>query len=136
MSTPSAEVVVFQEKGQWLSGQIPNIVFTNVLRWTLDQKAGLIGLEHLRYGMSQPVFLFHLASSKPLSLESVDAHLCGDDAYLGHVTWSSEAIHFEWRISGPSKNDVLVYRYELKSYGKSATGRALFLTDLFYPGEE
>jgi hypothetical protein len=111
VSSPLNSVILFQEKGYWYAGQIPETVFTNTLRWTLDKTAGMITLEHLRYGAAHPVFLFHLAPTKPFLLESIDAHLCGEDTYLGTLTWSRDRVDFHWRIIGPGKNDELTYQY-------------------------
>lgn len=108
---PASSSLIFQEKGHWFLGNIPHTLFSNMFRWTLDLSSSLITLEHLRYGFSNPVFLFHLTSTQPGHLESVDAHLCGDDTYLGSVVWNREGIHFYWRIIGPHKNEELDYRY-------------------------
>ena len=109
--TPSTSEIVFQEKGHWFQDQVPETAFNSSFRWTLDTQACLITLEHLRYGSTHPVFLFHLTPTKPFMLEAVDAHLCAADTYLGSISWSSAHIDFYWRIIGPSKNDELVYRY-------------------------
>ncbi len=109
--TPTSSVIVFQEKGHWFQDQIPETAFNSSFRWTLDTQACLITLEHLRYGSTHPVFLFHLTPTKPFTLEAVDAHLCAADTYLGNVSWSQTQIDFYWRIIGPSKNDELIYHY-------------------------
>jgi hypothetical protein len=102
---------IFQEKGFWFLDQIPDTAFSNTLRWTLDPHANLLTLEHLRYGPENPVFLFHLTPTKPGVLESVDAHLCADDTYLGSIVWDKQGIEFCWRIIGPKKNEDLTMRY-------------------------
>jgi hypothetical protein len=107
----SSTVLVFQEKGYWFRDQIPETAFNNSFRWTLDINASLITLEHLRYGSSRPVFLFHLTPTDPFTLEAVDAHLCAADTYLGSIIWNPTHINFHWRIIGPLKNDELVYHY-------------------------
>jgi len=111
VSAPSSSHLIFQEKGYWFLDQLPETAFTNAFRWTLDLKTALITLEHLRYGPAHPVFLFHLAPTRPSLLESVDAHLCAEDTYLGSLTWSPQSIEFHWRIIGPRKNDELTYYY-------------------------
>ncbi len=111
VSAPASHTLVFQEKGYWFLDQLPETAFSNSFRWTLDLKASLITIEHLRYGPSNPVFLFHLAPTQPGLLESVDAHLCADDTYLGSLMWDPQSIEFQWRIIGPRKNDELVYHY-------------------------
>lgn len=103
--------LIYQEKGYWLNDDLPGTVFTNAFRWSLDQSQSLISLEHLRYGLNRPVFLFHLAPVRAGIFESVDSHLCLEDTYLGSLIWNEKSIHFHWRIIGPRKNDELIYRY-------------------------
>lgn len=107
----SPSILIFQEKGYWFLDQLPDTAFSNSFRWTLDLNTSLITLEHLRYGNTHPVFLFHFAVTHPYMLESVDAHLCAEDTYLGNIVWNRKNIDFHWRIIGPHKNDQLVYRY-------------------------
>ncbi len=111
ISSPSPSVLIFQEKGHWFRDQVPETAFNNSFRWTLDVNSSLITLEHLRYGLTHPVFLFHLTPTKPSMLEAVDAHLCAADTYLGSILWSRTDIAFHWRVIGPLKNDELVYHY-------------------------
>jgi hypothetical protein len=111
ITSPSASSLVFQEKGHWLLEQLPSSAFTNSFRWTLDVNASLITLEHLRYGPTHPVFLFHFTPFGPHMLETVDAHLCNQDTYLGNIAWDHKRIEFRWRIIGPNKNDELTYYY-------------------------
>jgi hypothetical protein len=103
--------VIFQERGHWIQDQLHETAFSNSFRWTLDINTSLITLEHLRYGIEDPVFLFHLTPTQPRTLESVDAHLCGEDTYLGSIIWDHAKIDFHWRIIGTYKNDHLIYRY-------------------------
>ncbi|MCH9634182.1 MAG: hypothetical protein S4CHLAM7_09250 [Chlamydiae bacterium] len=103
--------IIFREQGFWYVGDLPETAFSNCFRWTLDIKKSLVSLEHLRYGVSKPTFLFHLAPTGPKALSSVDAHLCRDDTYIGTLTWSSKEVSFDWRVIGPRKNQFLSYRY-------------------------
>lgn len=100
--------LTFEESGEWLTDKT---AFTNTFRWNLDAQTALITLEHLRYGTDHPVFLLNLTPTQPRVLESVDAHLCGKDTYLGNIVWKKNAITFYWRIIGPKKNTHLTYRY-------------------------
>ncbi|MBS0624250.1 MAG: winged helix-turn-helix transcriptional regulator [Verrucomicrobia bacterium] len=111
VSALSSDVLVFVEKGQWFQKDLAHTVFSNSFRWSLDLQSSLITLEHLRYGAQQPVFLFHLTVTQPHMLESVDAHLCAQDTYLGNIVWNQDQIDFHWRIIGPHKNDNLTYCY-------------------------
>ncbi|MCP5505274.1 MAG: hypothetical protein H7A38_00125 [Chlamydiales bacterium] len=111
ITMPSQRKIVFQEKGTWLSNGKPHTQFRNTFQWSLDVEASLITLEHLRYGLGHPVFLFHLTPVNTHQLESVDAHLCGDDVYLGNISWNANTLLFHWRVIGPNKNEELTYSY-------------------------
>ena len=78
-------ILTFHERGSWQVRQDQNMTFSNTFRWTLDRRAGMISLEHLRLGPSCPVFLFHLAPTGSNRLASMDSHLCEEDAYLAQV---------------------------------------------------
>jgi sugar-specific transcriptional regulator TrmB len=111
VTAPTSTTIIFQERGHWMHDQEPETAFSNSFKWTLDLSSSLIALEHLRYGINRPVFLFHLTPTHSHFLESVDAHLCAEDTYLGNVTWNQKSINFHWRIIGPNKNQHLTYHY-------------------------
>ena len=108
---PNAKTAIFEEKGSWFVDRRPETNFKNIFCWSLEIEKALITLSHLRHGKNAPVFLFHLTATGSNRLESVDAHLCKQDTYLGTLHWDKEAIVFYWRIIGPDKNDELIYRY-------------------------
>lgn len=103
--------LVFTEQGQWHEGSPQEMVFHNTLRWSLDLSAGLISLEHLRYGPNKPVFLIALSPLGPNTLQSIDSHLCCSDCYFGRIEFTEKYIRFLWRILGPKKNEVLHHTY-------------------------
>lgn len=102
--------LIFHEKGVWQTS-FQEVAFSNTFRFTLDEKAQLISLEHLRYGFEKPVFLFNLTTNQPHFLESVNPHICSEDVYLGNIQWSKNGIVLSIRIIGPKKNDLLTYTY-------------------------
>lgn len=104
-------VLIFHEKGSWISKQGQEIGFSNVFRWTLDRSACVISLEHLRFGLDNPVFLFHLAPSGSRSFSSVDSHLCEGDAYFGQIYFDKNSFRLSWRVIGPKKNETIDYFY-------------------------
>ncbi len=108
---PSPSVLIFEEKGYWLLDHQADTAFSNSFRWTMDLNALLISLEHLRYGTTHPVFLFHLTPTQSQFLKAVDEHLCGEDTYLGNIFWNQNEIAFHWRTIGPNKNSQLTYHY-------------------------
>ncbi len=107
----SDTVLFFQEKGTWITDTGREIDFSNTFRWTLDRKACLLSLEHLRRGVNHPVFLFHLAPAGDRTLRSVDSHLCEQDAYFGHISCDLHCLRLNWRVIGPKKNEEIDYYY-------------------------
>lgn len=108
---PNSRTLIFKEKGAWYVGLSLETCFTNSFLWSLDLNSELITLSHLRHGKEVPVFLFHLAVKKQGCIESVDAHLCTNDTYLGSISWDAKSIHFQWRVIGPQKNEEMLYVY-------------------------
>ncbi len=111
VSNPTDNVLIFHERGSWQVKLDKDISFSNIFRWTLDQSAGVISLEHLRFGPDQPVFLFHLTPTGNHLLASVDSHLCEEDVYLATIPWDQHSIRLNWRIIGPKKNEDMEYCY-------------------------
>ncbi len=109
ISIEKQNTLLFSEKGYWIEPQ--EIEFTNALRWTFDYEAGLISLEHLRYGPARPVFLFHLTPNSSKSFQSVNSHSCREDCYFGRIGFTEKNVQFSWRILGPRKNETLFYIY-------------------------
>lgn len=103
--------LIFRENGTWRGLNHQEFNFRNVFRWTLNWVEGFLTLEHLRFGIQNPVFLFHLVPASEKSLESVDAHLCGQDTYFGQIFIKPIAIDLSWRVLGPHKNDEIIYSY-------------------------
>lgn len=109
----SDTTLLFHERGAWQVNQGEDISFSNIFRWTIDRNAGVISLEHLRHGVDQPVFLFHLTPTSNRILASVDSHLCAEDVYLATAPWDRYSIRLNWRVIGPKKNDEMEYCYTL-----------------------
>lgn len=103
--------LLFLEKGSWKGKTDQQMGFSNALRWTFDRGAGVLSLEHLRRGVEEPVFLFHLAPYTERVLTSVDAHLCGGDAYFGQLHLDRQGLRLNWRVIGPKKNEEINYYY-------------------------
>lgn len=104
-------VLIFNEKGTWQGEKGIDVSFTNLFRWTLDSKANMISLEHLRRGSEHPVFLCNLTPSGKYNLSSVDSHLCGGDKYFGQIHLDHHNLRLNWRVIGPNENEELDYYY-------------------------
>jgi Family of unknown function (DUF6314) len=111
------DILIFREQGSWLMQQNRTVMFSNVLRWTLDRSAGMISLEHLRFGLDNPVFLCCLRSVSDHFLRSVAPHVCKEDIYRLQVTLDQTSIRLYWRVTGPSKNEAMAHHYNV--YPKS-----------------
>lgn len=107
----SESVLIFHEKGSWKGLNGTETDFTNSFRFTIDCIAGMISLEHLRYGLNHPVFLFHLAPSGKHALSSVDSHFCEGDTYFGQMVDTAQNLRLSWRVIGPKKNEEIDYYY-------------------------
>lgn len=103
-------ILIFSERGAWIAENGQETNFSNIFRWTFDRYGGKISLEHLRFGVDQPVFLFHLVPRGEY-LESLDSHFCGEDSYFGQLKLKQKSIQLTWRIIGPKKNERLEYQY-------------------------
>jgi hypothetical protein len=103
--------LIFNERGTWQNKQGTEVNFSNVFRWNLDRRVGVISLEHLRRGPDQPVFLFHLAPSGKHALSSIDSHLCEGDTYFGQIHFDRYSLRLNWRVIGPKKNEEIDYYY-------------------------
>jgi hypothetical protein len=101
--------LLFHERGSWQSNQ--NIEFSNVFRWSLDLRSGLISLEHLRHGPLEPVFLLFLVAAGPNLLVSSGSHVCEEDIYIAQAPWDEYTIRLNWRVIGPHKNEEMEYGY-------------------------
>ncbi len=103
--------LTFHERGVWKGNNKQNMNFTNTFRWTLDRINGVVSLEHLRYGIDNPVFLFHLTPCALHALSSVNSHLCGEDAYFGRACFDRYSLKLNWRVIGPKKDEEIEYCY-------------------------
>ncbi len=116
VTQPSEHVILFSEKGTWQGEKGSKMTFTNVFRWTLDLYGGMVGLEHLRLGPNNPVFLFYLTPDASLpGLSSVGSHLCELDAYFATASWDSSGIRLKWRVIGLKKNEEMEYIYKSRN---------------------
>jgi len=111
LETPRDGQLIYREKGSWQGLENQEFCFRNSFRWTRNRLDGMLTLEHLRFGDHNPVFLFHLVPAGGEYLESLHAHLCGQDTYFGQLEIKESVIDLTWRILGPKKNDEVKYSY-------------------------
>ncbi len=112
VGAPDANTLLFTEAGHWTLGDNARIQFHNVYRWRLDDRAGLLHVEHLRFGADQPVYLLALSPVGETRMTSVAPHVCREDRYTAELLLSQGDLHLNWSIIGPHKHDEIdcVYR--------------------------
>ena len=110
-SSPSDGVLLWRETGSWRQNGGREIRFFNTFRWTQGED-GQITLEHLRFGESQPVFLFQLAPVAPDEWRDVEPHLCRQDNYSASLCIEPERLKLSWTVFGPTRDETINYLYQ------------------------
>jgi hypothetical protein len=106
-----SRTTLFHESGSWTPEAGRAIPFSNVFRWTLDDDADFLRLEHLRFGAEHPVYLFDMVSASEAVLVSAELHVCRDDLYAARLEFDEQKIRLNWTIAGPKKNESIEYSY-------------------------
>lgn len=101
--------ITFTESGVWRPVGRRDIRFSNVFRWS--QVGNRLRLEHLRFGVDRPVYLFDLAPAGDREWSSVSPHLCSEDCYSAVLLVRDDGIVLRWSIDGPRKQEVIEYLY-------------------------
>ena len=109
VSLAEGNVVVFEEKGFFITPQQKKLACKNVYRWTFQKD--IIQLEHLRFGFENPVFLFSLVPKNLSDWVSACPHLCDKDSYNANLTLMQQKIMIVWHIKG-EKDETISYIYE------------------------
>ena len=104
--------ILFTEIGTWHTHRGTSLNFFNRYRWTLNLQKHSIQLEHLRYGENQPVKLFDLTFIKPSQWISGKSHQCNADSYSAILRLDNKQLNFDWKITGPRKNEQISYIYQ------------------------
>jgi hypothetical protein len=106
-----ALATIFYEKGSWTPEIGRPVPFSNVFRWMLDPEGSFIRLEHLRFGVDHPVYLFDLVPADERTLVSSEPHVCREDLYAARMEFEQQVIRLSWTITGPKKNESIGYSY-------------------------
>jgi hypothetical protein len=105
----TGEVLVFSEQGTWRPEGGRDICFSNVFRWTKGE--GRLRLEHLRFGVEHPVYLFDLEPAGDREWRSASPHLCSEDCYTAVMHVRDDSIVLRWSVNGPRKKEEIEYFY-------------------------
>ena len=101
------------ERGTWIDSNTGNIEFFDRYRWTLNRQQGVIRLEHLRYGVENPVFLCNFFPISSGYFRSETPHICRLDVYSALFTFNQSSLFLKWSIKGKNKNYYLFKEYAL-----------------------
>ncbi|WP_390637340.1 DUF6314 family protein [Limnoglobus roseus] len=109
VSELSPNVLTFEESGAWSPRVGIETRFTNTFRWTAGNDS--LRLEHLRFGVDNPVLLFDLIPSVHGEWREAESHHCGEDCYSGILKVVGPQIVFTWSVRGPRKQEAIRYLY-------------------------
>ncbi|QDT24775.1 hypothetical protein Enr10x_00660 [Gimesia panareensis] len=106
------QTMLFHESGQWSppNGQV--LRFTNVYRWSAFSEQKQLRLEHLRFGITNPVYLFDLQQTSDTQWDSIEPHVCSEDLYTATLSLKDETLHLDWTVKGATKNERISYVYQ------------------------
>ncbi|MGY4876408.1 DUF6314 family protein [Vreelandella aquamarina] len=117
VSEPMPKTVVFHETGTWQPSAEHQGVFdfSNVFRWSAVGEH--LRLEHLRFGVDNPVLLFDMARHANGIWRDVSPHECGADLYAATLEIAggkdeARRIVVAWSIIGPRKQETIEYCYQ------------------------
>lgn len=113
----SPDILYFSERGEFtLAAEGRTVETQNEFIWK-RMGGECIKLSHSRFGRDKQVELFDLVYDHETDeWRSEAAHVCGDDLYSGSAKQVGGAIHFDWSISGPRKQEHLHYTYTRSSW--------------------
>lgn len=111
VETIDSVTMLFHEKGTWNQAGGRELTFTNVYRWTALHEVGALRLEHLRFGVEHPVYLFDLQQTESGQWRSVEGHMCREDCYQAAMTLGPHDLRLRWTIKGPGKDETIGYVY-------------------------
>jgi len=109
VSVPTPDVLLFEESGSWNQDGGKEIRFTNVFRWSIIEDK--IKLEHLRFGVDSPVFLFDMELEDDGVWREIIPHPCNQDCYRASLQVKNGSIHVRWLVQGPNRDELIYYVY-------------------------
>jgi len=102
--------ITFKEKIRWKNESSLLMNSKNVYRWTFLQSEN-IKLDHLRFGIRNPVFLVELIKSGQNYWKSKESHNCNNDLYSAELIIKKKSIMLLWKVTGPTENYSLETTY-------------------------
>lgn len=103
------DTLLFKEVGLWRQSGGRELRFTNIFRWSRGENH--LRLDHLRQGLTRPIFLFDLAPDAQGVWRETAPHPCRADFYSAMLRLEGDQIRVNWRITGPRKDEVIEYVY-------------------------
>ncbi|WP_298865638.1 DUF6314 family protein [uncultured Gimesia sp.] len=111
VETVDSVTMLYHETGCWSPHEGTELQFTNVFRWTSLLDQNLLRLEHLRFGKTNPVYLFELQQTGKIRWDSVEPHVCSDDLYTAMLECQHDRLDLDWTVKGATKNEKISYLY-------------------------
>jgi hypothetical protein len=102
-------ILHFEELGYWRQDGGEEIRFTNIFRWT--RLKDRVRLEHLRFGVEHPVFLFEMTPDENGIWRDLCPHACKLDRYSVSLRLESSWLDVRWVAQGPTRDEKMNYIY-------------------------
>jgi hypothetical protein len=110
VEAPTVDVLIFTESGIWQPEHGRETRFSNVYRWSMIDPQR-VRLEHLRFGVERPVYLFDLGPASNDIWLPASPHLCREDCYSAKLRLHDTGVDMSWSINGPKKQECIDYEY-------------------------
>jgi hypothetical protein len=105
--------VILTEEGRWSPAPGSSVAFRGGYRWEAGND--VLSVEHVRQGISRPVFLLEMVPVSPHAWTSRAPHRCDPDRYDAGLSLRDGVIIMSWQASGPSTDYVLTLEYGLSA---------------------
>jgi hypothetical protein len=105
------DILIFEELGVFETIHQKQLKCKNTYRWGFDGSNQKIALEHLRFGVDNPVFLFDLVQTDTNIWSSSCPHQCDLDEYHGHLILEQNNIKLDWIVKKGDEFNKMDYVY-------------------------
>lgn len=104
--------LLFYEHGRFNNSFNKSMKCNNIYRWSFHYLDNKIALQHVRFGLDNPVFLFDLIFDKENRMISQNPHICKDDKYSAEMIIETSTIKLNWVVKSLIKYNRMEYLYE------------------------
>jgi hypothetical protein len=107
----NANSLLYYEEGLFTGLRNKTMKCSNVYRWQFNNEKQTVSLEHLRFGINHPVYLFDFIFQSEFQLISACPHLCSKDLYSATMLMEEKSLSLEWLIQKPASISTIKYQY-------------------------